>query len=170
MQVNTNTENSVETARGPLDASLELVFETRVDFTPDRCIFGPLPDGSSQGYTPISGGEIYGPRLRGRVIPGSGADYANVRADKVIEIASHYLLEADDGTKIYINNRGFLVPAASGQANIVDGTPQPAYFRFSPQFRVEAGPHDWLNRTLFVGSGERRSNPDHSIFRYFAVR
>lgn len=153
-----------------LDATLEFVFETRVDFTADRCIFGPLPDGSSQGYTPTNGGIIYGPRLQGRIVPGSGADFANVRGDGVIEIRSHYLLEADDGTKIYLNNNGYLVPARTGEAQVVNGTPQPAYFRFTPTFRVPAGPHDWLNRTLIVGAGERRSNPDHSIFRYFAVR
>lgn len=153
-----------------LDATLEFVFESRVDFTADRRIFGPLPDGSRQGYTPTCGGTIYGPRLQGRIVPGSGADFANVRADGVIEIKSHYLLQAEDGTEIYINNRGFLVPSKPGEAVVVDGTPQPAYFRFTPTFRAPAGPHEWLNRTLIVGAGERRSNPDHSIFRYFAVR
>lgn len=152
-----------------LDPALEFVFETRVDFTPDRCIFGPLPDGSSQGFTPTCGGTVYGPRLQGRVVPGSGADFAHVRADGVIEIRSHYLLEADDGTRIYINNNGYLVPAGPNPV-VVDGTVQPAYFRFTPTFRVPAGLHDWMNRTLIIGAGQRRSNPDHSIFRYFAVR
>ena len=104
------------------------------------------------------------------MVPASGADFANLRADGVIEINSHYLLEADDGTKIYINNRGYLVPAKPGEAQMVNGTPQPAYFRFTPTFKVPAGPHEWMARTLIVGAGERRSGPDHSIFRYFAVR
>ncbi len=147
----------------------EFVFETRVDFSADRCIFGPLPDGSRQGYTPLTTGTISGPRLSGRVLPQSGADFAIVRNDGVIEINSHYILEADDGAFIYISNRGYLVPAAPGTARIVDGTPQPDYFRFTPSFRVPAGPHDWLNRIIVIGAGERRSNPDHSIFRYFAV-
>ena len=154
----------------PLDASLEYVFETRVDFDDNRCSFGPLPGGGMQGYTPTTGGTVYGPRLSGRVVPASGADFANLRGDGVIEINSHYLLEADDGTKIYINNRGYLVPAKPGEAQLVNGTPQPAYFRFTPTFKVPAGPHEWLSRTLIVGAGERRSVPDHSIFRYFAVR
>jgi hypothetical protein len=29
------------------------------------------------------------------------------------------------------------------------------YFRASPQFSVPAGPYDWLNRRLFVCTGER---------------
>lgn len=149
---------------------LEFVFEMRVEFTDDRCMFGPLPEGGSQGYTPTSGGSIYGPRLQGRVVPLSGADFALVRADKVIEINSHYLLEADDGTKIYINNSGYLVPARPGEARVSHGTPQPDYFRFTPKFKVPAGPHEWLARTVILGTGSRRSNPDHSIFRYYAVK
>jgi len=152
----------------PLD-NLEHVFDCRVDFTDDRCIFGPLPDGARQGYTPCSGGRIEGPRLSGNVVPFSGADFAIVRSDGVIIINSHYLLEADDGTKIYINNNGYLVPA-KGDPEVVDGVPQPAYFRFTPTFKVPAGPHDWLMRTIIVGTGLRCGNPDHSIFSYYAVK
>ena len=152
-----------------LNATLDLAFEMRVEFTDDRCTFGPLPGGHSQGYTPTSGGLIYGPRLQGRIVPFSGADFATVRPDGVIEINSHYLLETDDGTNIYIRNQGYLVMAKPGEGALVDGTPQPAYFRFSPTFRVPAGPHDWLARTVILGAGERRSDPDHSIFRYYAV-
>jgi Protein of unknown function (DUF3237) len=153
-----------------LEASLEYVFEMRVNFTPDRCIFGPLPGGGRQGYTPTAGGQIYGPRLSGHVVPLSGADFATVRDDGVIEINSHYLLETDDATKIYINNVGYLVPAKPGTGQTAHGLVQPAYFRFTPRFKVPAGPHDWLARTVFVGAGQRRANPDHSIFRYYAVR
>lgn len=151
-------------------AELEYVFETQVFFRPERCVFGPLPGGASQGYTPAAGGRIYGPRLSGEVVPDSGADFAEVRADGVVVINSHYLLQADDGTKIYINNRGYLIPAKEGEARFVNGMRQPAYFRFTPTFIVPAGPHEWLGRTLIVGAGERRSNPDHSIFTYYAVR
>jgi hypothetical protein len=105
------------------------------------------------------------------VVPHSGADYATVRGDGVIELNAHYLLKAEDGTSIYINNRGYIVPAAEGQGETNDqGLVQPAYFRFTPTFRVPAGPHDWLARTVIVGAGERRHDPDHSVFRYYAVR
>lgn len=148
---------------------LEHVFDVRVDFTADRCVFGPLPGGAMQGYTPASGGRIEGPRLRGRVVPHSGADFATVRADGVVVLNAHYLLEADDGTKIYINNRGYIVPAKPGEGVTAHGMVQPAYFRFTPTFTVPEGPHDWLGRTVILGTGERRADPDHSIFRYFAV-
>ncbi|HZV57863.1 MAG TPA: DUF3237 family protein [Sphingobium sp.] len=36
-----------------------------------------------------------------------------------------------------------------------------------PRFEAPQGPYDWLNRTLFVGVGQR--NPDGSIFRFWKV-
>ncbi|WP_137679946.1 DUF3237 domain-containing protein [Aurantiacibacter suaedae] len=147
----------------PADCQLEHVFDVEVLFGADRAIFGPLPSGSSQGYTPAIGGTISGPRLSGTVVPHSGADYATVRIDGVIELKAHYLLEADDGTRIYIENKGFLVRPAPG-------APQPSYFRLTPYFRVPQGPHDWLERTVIVGGGERRTDPDRTLFRYYALR
>lgn len=144
------------------DCRLEHVFDIEVLFGADREIFGPLPSGDSQGYTPAIGGTISGPRLTGSVVPHSGADYALVRPDGVIELKAHYLLEAEDGTKIYIQNLGYLVRAQPGN-------PQPSYFRVTPYFRVPQGPHDWLSRTVIVGGGERRTNPDRTLFRYYAL-
>lgn len=146
----------------PADCRLEHVFDIEVLFGADRTIFGPLPGGGAQGYTPAIGGTISGPKLAGKVVPGSGADFALVRDDGTIELEAHYLLQADDGTLIYIRNRGYLVVAAAG-------APQPSYFRLTPWFRVPQGPHDWLSRTVIVGGGERRSDPDRSLFRYYAV-
>jgi len=144
------------------DCRLEHVFDIEVLFGADREIFGPLPSGDSQGYTPAIGGTISGSRLTGSVVPHSGADYALVRPDGVIELKAHYLLEAGDGTKIYIQNLGYLVRAQPGN-------PQPSYFRVTPYFRVPQGPHDWLSRTVIVGGGERRTNPDRTLFRYYAL-
>jgi hypothetical protein len=43
------------------------------------------------------------------------------------------------------------------------------YFRCTPYFRAPEGPHDWLNRTVIVGGGERHTAPDHTLFRYYAA-
>lgn len=146
----------------PADCRLEHVFDIEVLFGADRAIHGPLPGGGSQGYTPAIGGTISGPRLSGTVVPHSGADFALVRDDGVIELKAHYMLEASDGTAIYIENRGYLVRSGSGAS-------QPSYFRLTPYFRVPRGPHDWLMRTVIVGGGERRTGPDRSLFRYYAL-
>lgn len=155
---------------GFADVQLEHVFDVTVHFGADRTIFGPLPGGDRQGYTPAIGGTVSGPRLSGSVVPHSGADYATVRADGTIELNAHYLLQADDGTLIYLINKGYLVPGGAGAAANEQGLAQPGYFRLTPYFRVPMGPHDWLSRTCIVGGGERRTDPDHSLFRYYAVR
>lgn len=146
----------------PADCRLEPVFDIEVLFGADRTIVGPMPGGASQGYTPAIGGSISGPRLSGSVVPHSGADYATVRTDGTIELSAHYMLQADDGTLIYIQNRGYLVRPAPG-------SDQPSYFRLTPNFRVPEGPHDWLTRTVIVGGGERRTGPDRTLFRYYAL-
>ena len=144
------------------DCSLEHVFDIEIFFGADRFLFGPLPGGGQQGYTPPIGGTISGPKLNGTVVPNSGADYAFLREDGVLDLNAHYLLKADDGTPIYIMNKGYLVTNPGGG--------QPSYFRITPYFRVPAGPHDWLMRTCIVGGGERRTGPDRSLFRYYALR
>ncbi len=72
------------------------------------------------------------------------------------------MLEADDGAKIYIRNMGYVYGAKGDR---------PGYFRCTPYFRAPDGPHEWLNRTVVIGAGERRPDPagDYSLFRYWAV-
>jgi hypothetical protein len=86
----------------------------------------------------------------------------------VVELAAHYMLEADDGAKIYIRNMGYVY----GARPVGNGLPaRPGYFRCTPYFRAPDGPHEWLNRTVLVGGGERHPDPagDYSLFRYWAV-
>ena len=65
-----------------------------------------------------------------------------IRGDGALVINSHYVIQADDGTKIYLHNNRDLVPAAPGEARSDHGSPQPGYFCFSPTFVVPQGPHD----------------------------
>ena len=94
---------------------------------------------------PITGGSFKGPRLQGEVVPG-GADYQLVRPDGVTSIEARYTLRVSDGSLIYIANRGILVRAVEGPA------PAPAYVRTVPEFEAPIGPHDWLNKSVFLGT------------------
>jgi hypothetical protein len=147
-------------------------FDIRADFD-QRLLAGPVGGGGKMGFVRVASGIVEGPRLCGRVLPLSGGDYAHVRPDGVVELNAHYMLEASDGTLIYLQNRGFLdpkhpgasVPAVAG----ADGA-TPYYFRVTPLFRTPTGPHDWLTRTVILGVGERHQDPDYTFFRYYAVR
>jgi len=156
---------------------VEHAFDVRINFD-KRWVFGPIAGELRQGYTSVGAGSVVrGPLLSGRVVDFSGADWALVRADGVVELNAHYMIEADDGTQIYIRNLGYVhgPMRAAGQA-LEEAPAIPGYFRCTPYFRAPQGPHDWLNRTVIVGVGQRRpkltpdDEPDHSIFRYYAVR
>lgn len=154
----------------------EHAFDIRINFD-KRWNFGPMPDGNMLGYTSIGAGcTVSGPRLNGRLFDHSGADWPIVRADGVVDLHAHYMIEADDGTPIYIRNMGYVHGPlrAAGQGR--DEEPSiPRYFRCTPYFRAPAGPHDWLNRTVVVGVGKRvpkllpEDPQDHSLFRYYAI-
>jgi hypothetical protein len=143
---------------------LEYVFQIRIDFK-ERVSF-QTPNGR-RAYVPAMSGVIEGPRLQGRVVPRSGADYAG---NGVLD--AHYMLQASDGTMIYIHNTGYLYPMDGKPIDRNDpswGGDRPFYFRCTPYFDTPVGPHDWLTRTVIVGSGKRHANPDYTIFTYYAV-
>jgi hypothetical protein len=156
-------DTAVSTAVGltTFEVKLAHAFDIRIDFD-KRLVFGPVSGGAKQGYVSLKSGVIRGPRLNGKVMDHSGADWATVRTDGVVETNAHYMLEADDGTPIYIQNRGYIY-------NTQPNSPGPPYFRCTPYFRAPVGKHDWLNRTVIVGGGERHANPDYTLFRYYAV-
>jgi hypothetical protein len=143
---------------------LEYAFQIRIDFK-ERVSFA-TPNGR-RAYVPAISGVIEGPLLQGIVVPHSGADYAgNGRLN------AHYMLQASDGAYIYINNTGYLYPIDGKPIDRNDpswGGDREFYFRITPVFDTPVGPHDWLTRTVIVGTGQRHANPDYTIFTYYKV-
>ena len=117
-------------------------------------------EATHRSYVPTIGGEVYGPRLQGRVIPYGGADYGGSRG-----FEAHYMLQATDGALIYINNVGMLRRTDDFKGRPPSDTPM----RVAPRFDAPVGPHDWMNRTLFVGNGTHHRDPDRSVFTYWEV-
>jgi hypothetical protein len=135
-----------------------------------RLRFEPAYRGGRRGFVAVQGGEIAGPRLTGRVLPQSGGDWPWFWPGGLVDFEAHYQLEASDGTPIYIHNQGIAWSAPQVLARIEAGepvAPEDTYCRVTPRFEAPAGPHEWLNRTVFIGKGERRGA--HSVFDYYAV-
>lgn len=150
--------------------ALEFAFSVRLDFPPGPRLRLPLAEGSSRGFVSILKGEVTGPRLEGEVVPGSGGDWPLFRSDGVVVFDARYMIRARDGGLIYLNNRGYAHATPDVQRTIDRGErvdPSANYFRLAPVFETSAGPHEWLNRTLIIGTGEKHA--DHSIFNYFIV-
>lgn len=91
----------------------------------------------------ILGGEFSGPRMKGRVLPG-GADRQLLRPDGIKELDALYEMQTDDGAVITVHN----------QVVVDMPTPEQRYARSVVKFRAPAGPYEWLNRRVFVGTLE----------------
>jgi hypothetical protein len=159
----------------PTDARLEFCFAIRLYFTRVDTL-GDMPSGAGRGAVYVDGGTIEGPKLNGKVRPGSGGDWALFRPDGVLATDARYMLEADDGTLILLHNRGYLWGRTPDVIPRIQdwmfrgGPPVPHeefYLRAAPTFEVAKGKHDWLTRHIFVGIGDRFA--DGNIIRYFAL-
>lgn len=157
----------------PLGLKYEHVFDIRINFDKRWGTGAIHPGGPAFGYTSVGTDCIVsGPHLNGRLVDHSGADWPMVRTDGVVELNAHYMIEADDGALIYIRNMGYVHGALKREGKEALSP----YFRCTPYFRAPDGPHEWLNRTVVVGVGQRQprtstdGEPDHSLFRYYAIR
>ena len=138
-----------------IEPSFEFVYEAEAELGPPVAQ-GAAPDGERR-FIPILGGRFAGPDISGEILAG-GADWQVTRPDQVLLLDAIYAMRADDGTIIQVRNRGMRsgppeVMAALSRGERVD--PASVYFRAAQTFTVPAGDHDWLNRSLFLCTGER---------------
>jgi hypothetical protein len=147
---------------------LRFAFEARVDVAPSEHIGNGA--GDVLDFTPITGGTVDGPRLRGTVVP-TGGDWAVLRGEAVFELDARYLIRAEDGALIDIVNRGYwraLTPEALERAKAGERLEESeVYFRTSPVFRTDAPAHRWLAETVFVGLA--REEDGKICIRFFEV-
>lgn len=135
--------------------TLEFAFEARVK------VAEPLVVGqSSHGLRriiPILGGRCSGPLLEAEVLPG-GADWQFVRPDGVVSLEARYTLRTPDGALVQVINRGLRHGPAGVLERIARGEevdPATYYFRTVAEFEAPLGPHEWLNKALFLGAARR---------------
>jgi len=158
------------------DPQLNLALEIRLRFTPLSRMKG-VPTGGNKGIVVVQSGEFRGSNLAGTVVPASGGDYATFRADGVVMLDARYMLTADDGTVIYLYNKGFIwgrnpdvmkrfSAVAAGQSEEII-PPSEYYFRTMTTFDAPAGEHDWLCRHVFIGTGARLK--DGNFVRYYKI-
>lgn len=125
--------------------------------------------GGRHRVVPVKGGTVTGPKLTGKVLPG-GADWQTLLPSGVTQLEAKYVIEADDGTKIGVINRGVRRADPRTAARMAAGEvipPTEYYFRTCPRFEVGPGPHAWLMGSVFVCTAERR--PSDVLVRFFEV-
>lgn len=107
----------------------------------------------------IDGGTFEGPRLRGEVLAG-GADWQIARSDGVLDLDARYALRENSGALIRVLSQGYRhgppeILAALARGEQVD----PASYFFRTVMRFETGAPDlaWLNKTIAIGTAERKA-------------
>jgi hypothetical protein len=129
---------------------------------------GEVPRGRRR-IIPILGGTFEGPNIRGKVLPG-GADWQIVRADGLAELDTRYMLQTDDGSLVYIQNAGIRHAPPDVTKKLLAGQPvdpSQVYFKTVPTFETSAPELQWLTRSIFIATGERR--PTEVVIRVWRV-
>lgn len=135
--------------------SLEFAVEIRATIA-DTLEIGDV-GGIRRRAVPITGGSFSGPGLSGHILPG-GADWQLIHSDGLSLIDARYVLETEDRVRIEVRNQGVRHGPVDLMSRIAAGAhvqPDEYYFRTTPQFFAPRGSYEWLNRSVFVGSGER---------------
>ncbi len=103
---------------------------------------GATPFGD-RNIVPITGGVFYGPKIRGKVMPG-GWDWQLVTKTGCHSLDANYMIQADDGAIINVINKGMLCTSPGAEAQLFT----------TPTFEAPLGPHAWLNGGAYVGTLE----------------
>jgi hypothetical protein len=142
----------------PVAPTLQFLARVRADVEVPQLLGETLL--GERRIVPIAGGEIEGPELRGRILPG-GADWQVVSSDRTALLEARYTVQTDDGALVYVRNIGIRHGPPEVLERLQRGEPvDPAdyYFRSTPRFESSHPRYAWLNRIVAVGSGARLAN------------
>jgi hypothetical protein len=141
---------SASSAAAATDAApkLELVFEEVV--TLDKAVVvGDTAFGHRQ-YIPITGGSVSGPKLKGKVLTG-GWDWQLQLSNGCSSLSAEYKLQAEDGTIVYVSNKGMFCRG------------EKVFTR--PVFEAPNGAYEWLTEGTFVGVLTGAGDAEHPAVR-----
>lgn len=148
--------------------TLDYVFSIRATLAPP--VEQGEIDGKRKRFIGVTGGEVYGPRLQGKVLNGGG-DWQAIAPNGLTEVMARYSVEAADGTVIAITNAGVRTANPEVIDRLARGEevdPSLYYFRTTPVFETSPGAHEWLRRSVFVARGIRK--PDHVVIDFYEVK
>lgn len=131
-------------------------------------VVGSGPYGMRQIFD-VSGGEVRGERLRGRVLP-SGADWILLGSDGVGRLDVRAAMETHDGASIYLSYTGVLHMNDAAMQAIAGGRLTEygeTIFFTNPRFETGDPRYAWLNGLFVVGQG--RVGPARVAYRLFEL-
>jgi hypothetical protein len=119
---------------------------------------GAAPLGERR-VVPLLGGEVVGPALNGRILPG-GTDWQWNRSDGALEIAAHYVIETPEGARIEVQSDGLRHGPAEVLARLARGETVDAseyFFRTLMRFTTGHAKYEHLNRVMAIAKGKREA-------------
>jgi Protein of unknown function (DUF3237) len=123
-------------------------------------------------YNVVARGEFAGPRLKGTVLPGGG-DWALLNPpqaplqgtsdlDRHFQFDARYIMRTEDGTHIYVSNRG-------GKTSPAAATSVPGKAISTPLFDVPIGSRfEFLAHNVYIALSEAR--PTETLLSLFRVK
>lgn len=128
------------------------------EFTFTAMLRPPLPIGpgpiGTRMYYDVTGGEMIGDRLRGRLL--GGGEWALVGPDGFLRIDVRLQVETHDGAHLYIQYSGLLEVNEAVQGALASGTGTgygEQYFFTNPRIETGDARYAWVNTTFFIGEG-----------------
>jgi hypothetical protein len=120
---------------------------------------GDRPQGHRR-IVPLTGGTFSGPELRGRLLPGTSADWQTILPDGTALGDIRYVLQTDGGDLLYVQSHSIRhgspeVLARLGRGEDVDA----GEYTFRTSTRIETAAADlaWLNKGIFISVGGRQA-------------
>ena len=109
---------------------------------------------------PIIGGTVEGPELSGTIL-NVGADWQTIFADGSADLDTRYAFETHDGAVIEVVNLGFRHGPPEVLERLAKGeevSPDSYYMRTSARFETGDPRYQWVNKSIFVGTGMRKAS------------
>ncbi|MDD3761703.1 MAG: DUF3237 domain-containing protein [Nevskiales bacterium] len=142
-------------------------YSARLEAPPE--MIGAVPGGVRVNFY-VTGGEVEGPKLRGRLRP-VGGDWMTVREDGVGILDVRATIETDDGALIEITYQGVGDLGPDGHAALLAGTLPPRLtLRTAPRVRTAHPDYLWMNRLQLIGVGEANLETFEVRYDVYAVR
>ena len=155
---------------GPHNAyELEYLFssQSKLRFPPEN--LGETPEGIRLNFY-REGGEIAGPKLRGR-FRAVGGDWLLVRPDGVGMVDVRGTIESEDGALIYQYYSGIVDFGEGAMDQLRKGEMAEVNLsRIAPRFVTSHPDYLWLNRVQAVGIGESRPEIGGTVYDIYALR
>lgn len=132
-------------------------------------VIGPVPEGIKVNAY-VTGGEVTGPKVRGKVRP-VGADWLTIRRDGVGIVDVRATMETHDGALILVTYPGIIDFGEDGYDKFLRGELPPVLqIRTSPRFFTSHPNYLWLNRLLCLGVGQADLPASTVSYDVYAVR